>query len=160
MTRAAQIGWWTQTIDAARHAIVDAQARRRRLDDEFTRARGVAPTAPQRARTHEIIRGETISGERDEERARRLPIVSGGGGRGGGTATPSSGRPAPDLGSGDGARPASALAVAISWPCATLARRLSDACLRYSQLAQPAEAKKARIRSVMPRTTVLRFKDA
>src|ERR1700722_2995719 len=41
--------------------------------------------------------------------------------------------------------------------CEADASARSAACFRYSQLAQPAQAKVARIKSVMPRTMVLRF---
>src|ERR1035441_10284423 len=42
-------------------------------------------------------------------------------------------------------------------PFAAPASARSAACLRYSQLAQPAHAKTARMTNTMPRTTVLRF---
>ena len=101
MNRAALIAWWTDRIDAAGKSIGDAQARRRRLDEDIGRARGVAPGSPQVARAHEILRGETITGQRDEERLRRLHAPSGGGG-GGGTAARTRARSSPMMGSGTG----------------------------------------------------------
>jgi len=80
MTRAAQIAWWAERIDAARSRIGDAQARRRRFDEDFGRTRSVVPSSSEPERAHEAIRGATITGQRDEERSRRLPISSGGGG--------------------------------------------------------------------------------
>ncbi len=82
MTRSAQIAWWTQKFDSVRDQIVAAQVRRCRFDEDIVRARSTAtpPTGSERA--HEIIRGQSITGRRDEERSRRLPASSGGGGGG------------------------------------------------------------------------------
>ena len=111
MNRAAQIAWWMERIDAAGKTIGDAQARRRRLDEDIARVRGVAPAAPPYARAHEILRGETITGSRDEERSRRLPTSSGGGGGGGGAIARSGARSAPVGGSGGGAGPGAGAAL-------------------------------------------------
>ena len=48
-------------------------------------------------------------------------------------------------------------AASTSSPCAAEASARSAACLRYSQLAQPAQANVARMKKVTPRTMVLRF---
>ena len=103
MNRAAQIAWWTDRIDAAGKSIGDAQARRRRLDEDTGRARGGGPAPPQSARAHEILHGATITGQRDEERLRRLPASSGGGGGGGRATARADARTAPVVGGGGGA---------------------------------------------------------
>lgn len=100
MSRAAQIVWWLEQVEAARRAVVEARAERRRprrpggLDDNV-RARQVhvAPL-PKMPPAQDIIRGATITGERDEERARAIPAASGGAGAGPG-ASPSRGAPGP-----------------------------------------------------------------
>jgi hypothetical protein len=43
-------------------------------------------------------------------------------------------------------------------PCGAEAANRSTACRRYSQLAQPAQAKMARMKRTTPKTSVLRFK--
>ena len=85
MTRAAQIGWWLEQVEATRRAVVTAREERRRRGpaigfDEEPRGRGgrVAPL-PSSAPAHTVIRGTTITGAQDEERRRSLPGSSGGG---------------------------------------------------------------------------------
>ena len=104
MTRAAQIAWWVAQVEAARTAVGAAAQSRRQprsfggLDEEpRQRAARVAPL-PNTPPAHEVIRGQTITGGRDEERARSLPIASGGGGAGGRSATPRGAAPAPIVG--------------------------------------------------------------
>jgi type IV secretory pathway VirD2 relaxase len=101
MNRAAQIAWWVAQVEAARIAVgAAAQSRRQRrgfsgLDEEpRRRASRIAPL-PKMPSAHEVIRGQTITGGRDEERARSLPIASGGGGGGGRSAIPRGAAPAP-----------------------------------------------------------------
>lgn len=96
MNRAAQIAWWVAQVEAARTAVgAAAQSRQPRrvfggLDEEpRRRAARVAPLSKTPA-ADRIIRGETITGGRDEERLRSLPATSAGGG--GGAAAPA--RPA------------------------------------------------------------------
>lgn len=103
MNRAAQIAWWVAQVAAARTAIgVAAQSRRQRsafggLDEEpRRRAARVAPV-PKAPPAHEVIRGQTITGGRDEERSRSLPTSSAGGG-GGGAASPRAATSAPIAG--------------------------------------------------------------
>ncbi|MBX9647672.1 MAG: relaxase/mobilization nuclease domain-containing protein [Xanthobacteraceae bacterium] len=100
MSRTAQIVWWLEQVEAARRAVAEArterwQPRRPGLLDEDVRARRarVAPL-PKRPPAQEIIRGATITGERDEERARSIPAAGGGGGTGPG-ASPMRGAPTP-----------------------------------------------------------------
>lgn len=108
MNRAAQIAWWVAQVEAARTAVgVTAQSRRQRsafigIDEEpRRRAARVAPVlkAPP---AHEVIRGQTITGGRDEERSRSLPTSSAGGG-GGGAASPRAATSAPIAGGFGGA---------------------------------------------------------
>lgn len=93
MSRAAQIVWWLEQVEAARRAVVEARAERRRPrrpgDNVRARQVHVAPL-PKMPPAQDIIRGATITGERDEERARAIPAASGGAGAGPG-ASPSRG---------------------------------------------------------------------
>lgn len=91
MSRAAQIVWWTEQVEAARDRVARARNERRRVassgfgDDEFRQGRGTsALLAMPPAR--EGIRGRTITGDLDDERSRALPSSSGGGGAGNGSA--------------------------------------------------------------------------
>ena len=100
MSRTAQIVWWLEQVEAARRAVAEARTERRQprrpgLLDEDVRARRarVAPL-PKTPPAQEIIRGATITGERDEERARSIPAATGGGGVGPG-ASPSRGASSP-----------------------------------------------------------------
>lgn len=93
MNRAAQIAWWVAQVEAARTAVGAAAQSRRQprafggLDEESRRrAVRVAPL-PKAPPAHEVIRGQTITGGRDEERLRSLPASSAGRGGGGGTST-------------------------------------------------------------------------
>jgi type IV secretory pathway VirD2 relaxase len=106
MSRAAQIVWWLEQVEVARRAVAKARAERRQprrpgLLDEHVRARRarIAPL-PKTPVAQDIIRGATITGERDEERARSLPQTSGGGGSAGGQR--SSASPAPPIAGGVG----------------------------------------------------------
>ena len=101
MIRSAQIAWWAERIDAVRHSIGEAQLRRRRFDEDVLRARSVSPPAAGLERAHEAIRGQTITGRRDEERFRRLPSSSGGG-AGGRAAARATARSASVVGGGGG----------------------------------------------------------
>ena len=103
MNRAAQIAWWVAQVEAARTAVgVAAQSRRQPrsfggLEEEpRARAARVAPLAKVPP-AHEVIRGQTITGGRDEERSRSLPGSSAGGG-GGGATSPCPSAPAPIAG--------------------------------------------------------------
>jgi type IV secretory pathway VirD2 relaxase len=89
MNRAAQIAWWVAQVEAARTAVGAAAQSRRQprafggLDEEpRRRAARVAPLA-KTPTAHEVLRGQTITGGRDEERSRSLPASSAGGGGGG-----------------------------------------------------------------------------
>jgi len=100
LSRAAQIVWWLEQVEAARRAVAEARAERRRprqpggLDDNVgARQVHVAPL-PKMPPAQDIIRGATITGERDEERARSIPAASGGAGAGPG-ASPSRGARGP-----------------------------------------------------------------
>ncbi|CAH1696133.1 conserved hypothetical protein [Hyphomicrobiales bacterium] len=103
MNRAAQIAWWVAQVEAARTA-VDAAAQSRRQPGSFggleeeprARAARVAPLA-KAPPAHEVIRGQTITGGRDEERSRSLPGSSAGGG-GGSATSPRPSSPAPIAG--------------------------------------------------------------
>lgn len=103
MSRATQIAWWVEQVEAARRAIDDASHTRRRpasgFDEEVRARRGKVAPLPKGPTAHEIIRGTTITGGRDEERLRFLPTASGGGG-GGGASTPPAGKSAPIAGGG------------------------------------------------------------
>lgn len=86
MNRAAEIGWWVVRVEAARDAVsTGARARRSPgafglLDEERKRGRARAAPIAKAPPADRIIRGETITGGRDEERARSLEEASGGGG--------------------------------------------------------------------------------
>ncbi|MEH6953059.1 relaxase/mobilization nuclease domain-containing protein (plasmid) [Nitrobacter sp. NHB1] len=89
MNRAAQIAWWVAQVEAARTAVGAAAQSRRQprafggLDEEpRRRAARVAPL-PKAPPADQVIRGQTITGGRDEERSRSLPASSAGGGGGG-----------------------------------------------------------------------------
>ncbi len=86
MSRAAQIDWWLEQVGVVRRAVAEARAERRQpswprgLDDDIRAKRARVPPLPKAPPAQDIIRGETIAGERDEERTRSLPPTSGGGG--------------------------------------------------------------------------------
>lgn len=86
MTRAAQIAWWLEQVEAARRSVQDASHARRRpqpgggLDDDRKPRSGRVAQLPKTRPADEIIRGETITGGRDEERSPALPATSAGGG--------------------------------------------------------------------------------
>jgi len=89
MNRAAQITWWVAQVEVAKAAIKAAAQSRRRtgsfsgLDEEpRSRAAWAAPIS-RALPAHQVIRGQTITGDRDEERSRSLPAWSAGGGGGG-----------------------------------------------------------------------------
>mgnify|MGYP001082400515 CR=1 FL=1 len=100
MNRAAQIAWWLEQVEAARRAVAEARTERRQprrpglLDEDVSARRARVVPLPKTPPAQEIIRGVTITGERDEERARSIPATSGGGGAGPG-ASPSRGAPNP-----------------------------------------------------------------
>jgi type IV secretion system T-DNA border endonuclease VirD2 len=89
LSRAAQIEWWLQRVEAARRSVDAAQQDRQRprqssSPDDAPRPRAARPAPAQTAASaHVIIRGATLSGGRDEERRRSLPAASGGAGSGG-----------------------------------------------------------------------------
>ncbi len=93
MNRVAQIAWWVAQVEAARTAVGAAAQSRRQpqafggLDEEPRRRAGRVAPIPKAPPAHEVIRGQTITGGRDEERSRSLPASSAGGG-GGGAASP------------------------------------------------------------------------
>lgn len=90
MSRAAQITWWLEQVEVARRAVVQGREDRHRprpavaLDDDVRARRARVAPLPKTPAAQDIIRGATITGERDEERARSLPQASGGGGGAGG----------------------------------------------------------------------------
>jgi type IV secretory pathway VirD2 relaxase len=90
MSRAAQITWWLEQVEVARRAVVQGREDRRRprpavaLDNDVRARRARVAPLPKTPAAQDIIRGATITGERDEERARSLPQASGGGGGAGG----------------------------------------------------------------------------
>ncbi|MEH6952834.1 relaxase/mobilization nuclease domain-containing protein (plasmid) [Nitrobacter sp. NHB1] len=92
MSRAAQIVWWFEQVDAARRAVAEAQAERRRprrpgvLDEDVRARRARVALLPKTPPAQDIIRGATITGERDEERARSIPAAGVAGGAGPGAA--------------------------------------------------------------------------
>jgi type IV secretory pathway VirD2 relaxase len=93
MSRTAQIVWWLEQVEAARRAVAEARAERRRpgrpgvLDEDVRARRARVAPLPKTPPAQDIIRGATITGERDEERARSIPIAGGGGGAGPGTSS-------------------------------------------------------------------------
>lgn len=100
MSRAAQIVWWLEQVDVARRAVAEARAERRRprrpgvLDEDLRARRARVAPLPKTPPAQDIIRGATITGERDEERARSIPSAGGGGGAIPG-ASPLQGAPSP-----------------------------------------------------------------
>jgi type IV secretion system T-DNA border endonuclease VirD2 len=100
MSRATQIDWWLEQVEAARQTVAEARAERRpppgsrALDDDIGARRAQVPPLPKAPPAQDIIRGATITGERDEERARSIPAVAGGGGARPGAA-PLRGAPSP-----------------------------------------------------------------
>jgi type IV secretion system T-DNA border endonuclease VirD2 len=88
MSRASQIVWWLEQVEAARRAVAQARAERRRphgpgvLDDDVRARRARIAPLPKTPPAEDFIRGATIAGARDEERSRSLPQTSGGGGGG------------------------------------------------------------------------------
>ncbi len=103
MNRAAQIAWWVAQVEAARTAVGAAAQSRRQprsfsgLDEEPRRRAGRVAPLPKTPPAHEVIRGQTITGGRDDERSRSLPARSaGGGGNGAAPARPAA--PAPIAG--------------------------------------------------------------
>lgn len=91
MNRAAQIAWWVAQVEAARTAVGAAAQSRRQprafggLDEERRRRAARTAPLPKAPPADQVIRGQTITGGRDEERSRTLPASSAGGGGGGGT---------------------------------------------------------------------------
>lgn len=89
MNRATQITWWVAHVEAARTAVGAAAQSRRRLrsfnglEEEPRRRSARVPPLPKAPPADQIIRGQTITGGRDEERLRSLPASSAGGGGGG-----------------------------------------------------------------------------
>ncbi len=75
MSRAAQIVWWLEQVEAARRAVAEARAERRRprrpgaLDEDVRARRARVAPLPKTPPAQDIIRGATITGEWDEERA-------------------------------------------------------------------------------------------
>jgi len=100
MNRMDQIVWWLEQVEAARRVMAEARAERRPprrpglLDEDVRAHRARVASLPKTPLAREIIRGATITGERDEERARSIPAATGGGGAGPG-ASPSRGAPSP-----------------------------------------------------------------
>jgi type IV secretory pathway VirD2 relaxase len=89
MNRAAQIAWWVAQVEAIRTAVGAASQSRRQprafsgFDEEPRhRTARVAPL-PKAPPADQVIRGQTITGRRDDERSRSLPATSAGGGSGG-----------------------------------------------------------------------------
>lgn len=122
MSRAAQIVWWLEQVDAARRAVAEAREERRRprrpgmLDEEVRARRARVVPLPKTPPAQDIVRGATITGERDEERARSIPAAGGGASAGPGElSSQSTPRPIPGGfaaggGSPGGAAPAGSVA--------------------------------------------------
>jgi type IV secretion system T-DNA border endonuclease VirD2 len=96
MNRSAQIQWWLEQVEATRRAVGAAREERGRprhsgLVDDRSRAARVAPLPKIAPAAHVVLRGATITGGRDEERARSLPASSSGGGGAASSASPRSG---------------------------------------------------------------------
>lgn len=93
MTRAGQIAWWLEEVEATQRAVNAAREERRRPrsasgpDNEPRGRVGRFGPLPDSAPAPATIRGATITGGQDEERRRALPGSSGGGGP---TSAPSS----------------------------------------------------------------------
>ncbi|SDR63797.1 Type IV secretory pathway, VirD2 components (relaxase) [Rhizobiales bacterium GAS113] len=96
MSRAAQLEWWMGQVTAARRAVGTAQLERRTprrsglLDDENRARAGRVTPLPKAPLAHVVLRSFTITGQRDDERFRTLPEVSGRGGVGNASALPNS----------------------------------------------------------------------
>ncbi|GEC15379.1 relaxase/mobilization nuclease domain-containing protein [Nitrobacter winogradskyi] len=92
MNRAAQIAWWVAQVEAARTVVGTAAQSRRQprgfvgLDEEPRRRVPRVAPRPKSPPSDRVIRGQTITGGRDEERSRSLPASSAGGGGGGAAA--------------------------------------------------------------------------
>jgi type IV secretory pathway VirD2 relaxase len=103
MSRTAQIVWWLEQVEVARRTVAEARAERRRprgpgvLDDDVRARRARIAPLPKAPPAQDIMRGATITGERDEERARSTPAAAGGGGANPGAA-PLRGAPSPIAG--------------------------------------------------------------
>lgn len=96
MSRSAQIEWWMEQVEATRRAVAVAREERAwprpsNLVDDRARAARVAPLPKMAAAAHVVLRGATITGGRDEERARSLPASSGGGAGAASSAAPRAG---------------------------------------------------------------------
>lgn len=96
MSRSVQIEWWMEQVEATRRAVAVAREERGRprqsnLFDDRSRAARVSPLPKVAPAAHVVLRGATITGGRDEERARSLPASSGGGGGAASSAAPRSG---------------------------------------------------------------------
>ena len=96
MSRSAQIEWWLEQVEATRRAVALAREERARprqsnLVDDRSRAARVAPLPKMAPAALVVLCGATITGGRDEERARSLPASSGGGGGAASSAAPRSG---------------------------------------------------------------------
>ena len=77
MNRAARISWWLEQARSARRAIVSARVERRRAPGSSgtaeglrTRVTSIASSVVSRTKVNLALSGETITGERDEERRR------------------------------------------------------------------------------------------
>lgn len=94
MSQAAQIDWWLGQVEATRSAVLAGRDERRRLRpsgliEDAPRARRAQATQPMEAPAREAgVEGRTITGGRDDERRRSLPMASGGGGATGGAGAP------------------------------------------------------------------------
>jgi type IV secretory pathway VirD2 relaxase len=96
MSRSAQIEWWLEQVEATRRAVRVAREERRRprqsnLGDDRSKAARVAPLPKIAPAAHVVLRGATITGGRDEERARSLLASSSGGGGAASWTSPRSG---------------------------------------------------------------------
>ncbi|QND69571.1 relaxase/mobilization nuclease domain-containing protein (plasmid) [Mesorhizobium loti] len=84
MSRAAQIGWWLEQVNAARRAVETAREERGRprvsrpIDEERQPKAKRVSSLPSTS-SQADIRGATISGGQDEERRRLLPAAARGG---------------------------------------------------------------------------------
>ena len=94
MSQAAQIDWWLGQVEATRRTVLTGRDERRRLRpsgplDDAPRGRRAQTTRPIEASAREAsVEGRTITGGRDDERRRGLPLASGGGGATGGRGAP------------------------------------------------------------------------
>lgn len=136
MSRMAQIVWWLEQVEAARRAVAEARTERRQprwpgvLDEDVRARRARVAPLPKTPPAQEIIRGATITGERDEERARSIPAATRSGGAGSGN-SPFRRAPTPISGgfsAGSGGGGMNSAGGRTAWPCPATSCRLPTRC--------------------------------